>query len=931
MSYKVKINEEIYNIRDGFNYKEEYNEQLDSCTIILDIYGKELNIQPFDNVVIFDDESKINNIYMLVDSYTDEIFNFKQPLENSDRTYTISLFSETKSLERVTLPNLSTTQPINTDVKISVWTQIERIFNHFIPKIKVIKDGELKYVNSISIDYDVFKKFEFIDCPEFQWNNPNLKEVLVDLFSTADCLPIVKNNVLSYYDITKKGNEIDVSKLTNLSSSMSSSDYSSELTMFMKNSIGKNLTKQINYRTLKAPFGTATITTENALITTEKPIYAIKKLVIYAFDVEYKLHKLDVTDRVLEYDEWNILSNSLIGSNTYWNLPTYTDKNGYSAKKHKVSYLFYKRGENTIENFGNLYKGVTTGSQYFLNFIYSQTLIQLGTLPSATSWSGGKSIDPRNIFIELEYESVSEHGLNAGKYLPTNHPENRLFDNQSNSYVDVSHQSIFEYAKINRLGNKIKTIYGEYKNYNDIPNLSDCIDNNILFSREITFYDNLFYFKGLMTENYILKDYYTGVSSKRRSWQIASSQDALTRHEIFKFYIEASFSKKTDILDEITFFETKHGGIMSEIATLNLSISPSSDSYTFFDNKRLEFVSIQTRSDQESYPSENSQITVDNNIEIQGNSLCFNFGFTDNYKSADYSYKDENEDEFLQDFYTYTNEYGNFNRLIMYISYDLPTDFLWEDDTGNLVEIYLPTPQEEGGTEDDKLRSPQKDAVLSACGKKPKILLTNSNTFKYYGAMEFTYDLFKDNREIFAGTIQFEYCSDNENIIITPEFIKNIRAMRLNNQTDGKYIYWHSIFGKYNINSNKHLAFGKSTPSSSFADYITFNSSNDDPFHVEIINNHRYPSPLKTWAISDLDGNVLIAVNGNNRIVHLNLLKSRDCNVYNNNIDKKVIGSIKDELSSLVENSNNAPSLIKKIQVEEDRIIDIDNLISNVK
>lgn len=919
MAYEIIINNEKYKVRDGINYKEEYNEQLDSATLKIDVYGKELDIQPFDNVVIYDSNNKINKLYLKVDSFVDEIFNFKNPLKNSDRTYTISLVSETKALERVTMPNLSTTQRINTTEKISVWTQIERIFNHYIPKIKVVdvENKLIKYVNSVSIDSNVKTKFENIECPEFQWNNPNLKEVLVDLFSTADCLPVVKNNILSYFDITKRGKNIDTTKLTNMESSMNSSDYSGELTIYMKNSIGKELTSQIRYRTLKAPDGSATITTDNAILTTEKPIYSIKKLVIYGYDNGRRLHKADVTDRVIEYDEWNILSSSLISSTIYDNLPSYTDKNGLTTKKHKCAFLYYKRGGNSIENFGTRYKTVANTSQNFMSMIFVNSLINI--------WEENKSdlTDPRKIFVELEYESVSEHALNAGKYLASKHPENRLFDNQSESYVDVAHLSIFEYAKINRLGNKIITIYGEYNNYSDIPNLSDVIDNNILFSREITFYDNIFYFKGMMTENYILKDYFTGVNAKKRSWQISSAEDALKRQEIFKFYVEGSFKRKNDLLDDNIVNWTGHGGIMSDIGSLKCKVSPTSGYFDKFDGSKLSHISIMTRYGNNIYPVNDKiyQIALDTNVEIQGNSLCFNFGFNDNYKSADYSYKDQDANEYIQDFYAYANEYGNFDKLSLYLSYTLPDDFYGPDENGELIEIFLPTAQEDGGTKDDVSSIPYRNAILATCGEKPLVKITTWSSRDAIGAFMFNYDFYKDTREIFAGTLQFEYCSDNENIIITPEFIKNVRATRTDNNIDGKYLVWFSPDSskKYNVStSNKIKAFGFS--SSRFDSKISIEFPNEYCVIIEYID----INIINSWAISDLDGNVLLAVNGRNaKKVYINLLKSRDCNVYNNNIDQKIIGTISDDIDTLIENAGTNPPEITKVPIESDRFVDI--------
>ena len=58
MAYKVKINnKDVYDLKDGFILRKQYNENLDSGTVSFTSYGKSIDIEPFDGVVIYDTEN----------------------------------------------------------------------------------------------------------------------------------------------------------------------------------------------------------------------------------------------------------------------------------------------------------------------------------------------------------------------------------------------------------------------------------------------------------------------------------------------------------------------------------------------------------------------------------------------------------------------------------------------------------------------------------------------------------------------------------------------------------------------------------------------------------------------------------------------------------------------------------------------------------
>lgn len=897
MGYKIKVRGTTYDLKDGFTIKEEFNETLDSATVQFTTYGEELNKEPFDDVTIFHTDSNVmSDKYFEVDSIVDDIYSFGDSLDNSDHQYTMSLFSETKELERITCPSLSITQPINPNAtKTKVWTVINRFCAHFLPKIKV-QDGEggWDYVGIFSIDPAVQTKFENVVCPEFQWDNPTLREVLNDLMSTLDCIVVVKDHVITYYELTALGNAIDTSKLTRMTSNFSSSDYISELTMYMKNGVGKTLTKSYRYQTPRTTDESGEITTNNMSITTQKPIYSIKSLKLYYITADpdlsgtkMRLHCADVYDRVLEYDEWRIKSRrSLL--NFYAVLPHWTDSNGFEAPEHRICYLYYKRGGNSIENLGTIYKGGALLSETFLTYTYVGICNALRSLNASQKVDFEDSLEnePRRLFYEIEYETLYEQAMHFGKNLPNNHPENRVFDNQSNAYIDIQHQSIFEYAKVNRLSNQIKEIYGEYEAESEVPSLGDYIDDYILFSKETSYYDNKIMFHGFLTKNYILKDYYTGVMAKKRSWAIAPQNEALTRHEIFKVYVEASFSKKNDtisILNNIGY--TSHGqGLIYDLTYVKLETSDVVASYEL-NRVRLYTYSSSGRN---YHPAYQKAFAMDSDVEILGNSICWTFGFEDNYKASDYVIKDDNM--WTQNFYTYTNDDGTFTRLTFDIVYNIP-DYLVND---------LPVPYEQGG--DGEVENDDRVDDEELFRSKPmvnRLVLSSQNSDPVYG---FTVQssLYKDSREIIKATMQFEYCSDTPDIIVKPKFLEWVRAVNAGTDKNSKLHVWVRYTGKY----TEHDTTGQGYRAVG-GNYISYTQFASNAKSIFITQNAYSFTNVTAWCITDDNEEILLAVNKNQGI-YFNLLRSRDDNIYYSNLDKTIVGNIKEGgTANLAQNVSN--------------------------
>ena len=897
MAFKVKIDNVEYDLKDNFTIKDELNETLDSATIQFNTYGQEADFESFDVAQIYDSENRISKKHFLVDSFDPEIHSFGSTLENSDYLYTVTLFSETKQLERITLPNCSVTQP-KSGTKKSVYDEIYRFWSLYAPIIKTYDSSETNhysYEKKLKLDPQINNRFSAIDCPEFQWNNPTLREVLNDLFSTDDCIVVVREGYISFYDLRQKGNPIDISKLSFSKKTMSSQDYVGELTIDMQNAIGKEPSLVCEGVTLRAPEGEGSLTTINGVLKTNSPIYAIKRLRVkvpigvdhHFYDetrnyYSYAYAWIDITDRVLEKEEFDLLSNVKINTTSWENLDEFTDANGVTCKKHKVNFLYYERGGTEIFNVGTNYPYLdapTTKQTYFVDNYLPWGLNQIGSVLGLLGFRQTSSdpadyenaeialsADPRNFQFYIEYETVAEHALKVGKNLPVKHPDNRVFDNQSNSYVDQEHMSIFEYAKVNRLSHKIRNIAGDYYSESEIPQLGDYIGDEILFSREITYEDNMLKFKGMLCPNYVLRDFFTGVRAKKRSWQIAKNEDALTRHDVYKFYIETSFKEKHD-----TFNYDLGDGI------INLQNTPILQFLMPFNNSNIEpfrvlSCAIQTKDKNDNqYPSTNNFVLVDTQNAILGRSFCVDFGFSDNYKSSDYITSDGSE--LTQSFYAYADEKGEYRKSEIV-----------------LVEKTLKT-----GSSSERTPISYDNLIASIRSgyEKPKI---SSNELQNAEHSTITVKTEKDNREIIRHTIQYEFCSDTEDIIVTDKFLKSIIYVDRRSRGLDDFGVYCSV-QKYNKDDTQVKGFP--LPNAHIA--LTASGQNLQIRIKDMYDeDYELPSILeKSWAIVDFEGNLLLAVNiqpNTGRLMKcwFNLLRSRDDKVYTDYYNGVPIGDITD-------------------------------------
>lgn len=585
---------EHYPIAEGAVFIENKNETLDSGTIIIPQLDHKIDIEPYDVMVITNDNLGItgavyiNTKRMCVDSYTCT----QVCLNPAIYKYEIKLFSETKLLEGIVLPSLKITRLVGHERK--VYDYIEEYVRQYERKTDS-SPTQGAYGSTIDLTDSSLNRFRNIQCPEMQWNNPTLREVLNDLMMVDDCIPVLSNGVLKAMDLSETGSEItDTQKagINYITETQSSDDYVSEIKMHMVNAMNSSVASSNVYENM--PDDSTKVIEEIGLRNSENYILNTDSV---RLETSYPIWKLLFVKCILNFSatcKYGHYGEDWAGEETFTNVDFSFNLLDYSANKYIFEYgewstkpiyyggftgliprqmnnryqnttLYYKRGSKNILNFNAKYEwqplfverqnSVLEIMLWAANFMDSVRNKCKELHPEYEVFSANIPVvsdDPLNydptirganwkgLRFKVAYQSLDDAVFRVSKSpMPTN--QRVIVDNQTNSYVDAYKQGMLEYLKAKRLGNKVSLVNARYSlDETAIPALAQKINDKIIFRKEISVYTKHINVNYYAIENYVLKDYFTGIKSKIRSWKILDGDEALTRAELIKLYINSN-------------------------------------------------------------------------------------------------------------------------------------------------------------------------------------------------------------------------------------------------------------------------------------------------------------------------------------------------------------------------------------------------------
>lgn len=924
-------------VDEGCVLTENKDETLDKLVVTVSNLSSPLEIEPYDTVLLSDEKNRFDDRYFDVDTFTET----ETCLSPKKYKYEITLFSKTKELEGIILPNLKITK-MPGRVK-TIWQYMSQYLSEYSPQIKVGTASSWYYTDQYILDgtfADVFSD----ECPEMQWNKPTLREVLNSLAMIKDHIVILKKNTVSFIDLTKtqKPNETATSAINYIRKTQSSEDYVSALHVELVN-VTNDHSEKVNNFVTRAEWCSinsedAIMQEDNYFLQTMYPIYKIKKLemmfpAVIPFESSgtlknytrwVRVNLLDCTlgradvlgddndywehqKMIVESKEWQVLKSHFQN----WDVVSPGD-----YTKYKNFMLYYTRGSNKIQGFNEKNK-VAFWTSYLMYYLKNALVVgrtpwsfieetQGGFIQTWTTLvpTTGVNVDPYYMtFFRIEYETLEGCVFEATKGSYPNH-KRVVVDNQTNSYVDSYSQGILEYMKANRLGNLQKMINATYRNNESNRNnqfnmlrIGDIIDDSIIYHCEYQIYENHIEVNAMATKDYVLRNYFTGVKAKIRSWRIADGSTALTRHDLLRNYLEFSYKRRHDHLLLSNFLPSYF-------------LSPFVSSTTV---APLKYCFVRTEdSNGVWYPRLGGYGTANRYVldlisRIVGNSFVFTFEFKDNYWVDKYIDVTESDISSGVDGANAENMKVNISGLS--VPGGVPTDYYqYTDENGEntLGELSLSSEFIADNIEIYGNSSASDNVSKEFVAASYALPFNDVNQSGVDIKASRIWRIKKDSQEITAISTQFEFCTDTTNITFTREFLERQEAIRtIRNQHTFKIFVATS--GKYDF---RNITLPSEYILSDTVQITTYSPDDSSAFlSIEI------PPQVTTLVltnksvfITDEDNNLLLAMNNipseniissqtpfgttQTIVVYLNVLRTRDHKVYNNQQDQLVVDTI---------------------------------------
>ena len=751
MELKCKINRTVYeNVVQGEAFAEEYNETLDSGSLIISHQRMIRDLKPYDDVYIWDsdyeflgfDKEKLfmkkDNIeytyifdwdnrefvletnpsqkiffkHLLVSNFTEKMINLRDFTQTEKGVgnytpiyeYTIQLFSETKGAEKVQVPNISITEPLNHAHKVSVYEYMRRYISLYSPVYKKVKNKEEKiweFEKKYSLSPSLEVLFKNVYSPDFSFSGRTLKDLLNKLMSTKDMTIYIMNNVIYAMDITKRRGEFVIDEHINyISGSMSSNDYCDNLRRNYSNAISKNNSASVIEYLGFRNNDNALMTLANMRLETRFPIYKINKMYMcyykqgqfYDKDGSLKtkifLCKQDITPLVKLGTERNVLSQDW--SDLEEENPTTAEK----MAKYKMCTVEYNIGSKYITGWGEMYTYPQVGTFWDITKNYLQTIFEkldvqnpfgiyggtyvknligylgkynfntVSPLANVPVGSGsdigvkyiGDTLKMKTFIFEIDYQAFYNGSIIHSKDLGRDNIV--INDNPEEPLSLLESDGVAAKEKINRFGNKGITISARYDDISQMQPLGSVFhdfetadDDIIIYHREYKIFDNYITCVYYGMHDYVLKNFYTSVYARHRTWNLMPYGEATTRSENRKNLL--LLSKKSLYWENINDEDiSNHKFLMTNFSENNefikLIFSAFNPNTLPYDARPIErpekFNTALIKyyhydENDNAVPDKNKYYLSDLNSFVSGNSMCFNITMPDNISGGNYIYK----------------------------------------------------------------------------------------------------------------------------------------------------------------------------------------------------------------------------------------------------------------------------------------------------
>lgn len=667
MNLTVRINGKEYRNEcvQGVTFSEEYNETLDSGSIRLTHILKLKNLRPYDDVYIYDskfDEYSFKNhlvenqdpsvvsfndqvlkwkkggnlhngiIYdengeyvsgqpfyrhLLIDQFAENVIKLGDGKDDSNPSiysYFIELFSETKRLETIQLPNVKVTQPLVFSQKKTIAEYLQKYINQYSPKVYVAnsngryEEGK-KYILDPNITAVGSKhKLANTICPDFAKQNANLRDVLSTLMITCDMIPYVKDDVVYAKDISSTTGSFDIAKMQEdgkinfINGSMQSTDYYNTLRREYGNAISEegttNFIEQLGFRSPDK----AIMALSDIELTLSHPIYKMKKIYMCYYKradiaigniINKKVAlfiKQDITPLIKLDSEWQVLNQDWRNLNNVTNIEELSKYKlatipysigskkiggwGFSYTEYDDSHITIFKNERTylqnilialdnftpygindekyyieeyLKKYHDTYRNYTVDDCNIAISTISDNNLNLNEIITPVGISVEGPVKLKGLTFEIEYTgfysgAIKQNKLVFDKELCQN-------DNVGTSLTILEKDGEHQKSKIDRIGNKQFSFKGRYSDVKEVLDLGnttsiDDDENIIIYRRQYNIFNNMVEANYAAIQNYVLKNYFTSVYAKYRTYQLMPPAESLKRADNIQDYFIFSTKEK---------------------------------------------------------------------------------------------------------------------------------------------------------------------------------------------------------------------------------------------------------------------------------------------------------------------------------------------------------------------------------------------------
>ena len=728
--------------------------------------------------------------HLLIDQFSEERLN---PVQNIYK-YKIQLFSETKKLELIQLPNISITQPLDANLKKSVYDYLVQFVKLYGTKVKRVKNStehEWYYDDKYVVDPALEDEFGEIYCPDFSLYNPSLRDLLNQLVLVKDMIIYVQDDVIKALKIGETTTTFNTNKITKITGSLSSDNYVDGLKRTYQQALSeKNTIKRIEYLGFRNS-DVALMTLNNMRLETRYPIYKVNRVYMCYYkngkiidttdnsvvrDIVF-LCRQDITDLVMLEEKRRTLSEDWEDFEIS-NPPSTIQE----LAEYKIATVGYGIGSNIIDGWGEMYSYVKMGISWWkedvsyiqniFEFVDSKTpygvdgygllskeleqdqVIQVANpsdrLDNIYGTFGGSEFTGANklklFFFEVEYDGFYSGTLIHSK---DNDRDDLISnDNASSSLTLLEKDGLFQKEKANRFGNMAYILEARYDSLSEMQPLGSVYDDGVvIYHREYSIWNNGINVIYYGTKDYILRNYFTSVYAKHRPFAVANYNESVKRSENKKSFIllskEKEYYEQNIIPNDRFTYDNFNGNFLENIIS---AFKPSVYKNSLKPSNENQLNGACIIKDNEVY-------LCDFEAFVSGYSLCFNVGMFDNVSAGEYI----------------KNPLPPFNSFITDVSEDYTGssqsfyNILDSNDTGFIKDIAFRVFHNINAIKSAILENPANAQFYYALLFK----LPHLNTLNYSNAITYNGEFNKDNKEVLDLTMQFDVYTNDKDIVFS--------------------------------------------------------------------------------------------------------------------------------------------------------------------